>query len=102
VKFSLFPYFIVDRRLGPIEALKASGIATMGAKVDLFLFGLLLSLINIAGFLCLIVGLFATIPTSLVAYAYVFRQLSPEPSRLSGVSAQSDSKSPGSMYIKLD
>jgi uncharacterized membrane protein len=102
VKFSLFPYFIVDNRLGPIEALKASGIATTDAKFDLFLFGLLLSLINLAGFLCLVVGLFATIPTSLVAYAYVFRHLSPEPSRMPGATAPAVSKSAKSMYIKLD
>ena len=32
IQFSLYPYFIVEKRLGPIEALKASSRATMGAK----------------------------------------------------------------------
>jgi hypothetical protein len=75
VQFTLYPYFIVEKRLGPIEALKASSRATMGAKWDLFLFGLLLGLINIAGFIFFVVGLFATIPTSMVACAYVYRRL---------------------------
>ena len=66
----------IEKGLGPVEALKASSSTTMGAKWDLFLFGLLLGLINLAGFLCLVVGLFATIPTSMVAYAYVYRELS--------------------------
>lgn len=76
IKFSLFPYYIVDRQMGPVESLKASGIATSGAKWDLFLFGLLLGLINLAGMLVFFIGLFATIPTSMVAYAYVYRKLS--------------------------
>ncbi|MBI5740936.1 MAG: hypothetical protein HZA16_09455 [Nitrospirae bacterium] len=75
VKFSLFAYFIVDKGMGPVEALRASGQATDGAKQDLFLFGLLLGLINIAGLLFFIVGIFATLPTSMVAYAYVYRKL---------------------------
>jgi uncharacterized membrane protein len=76
IKFSLFSYFIVDKGLGPVQALKASAAATMGAKWDLFLFGLLLLLINIAGALCFLIGLFATVPTSMIAYAYVYRKLS--------------------------
>jgi len=75
IQFSLYPYYIVDKKLGPIEALKASSRATIGAKWDLLLFWLLIALINIAGFLVFLVGLFATIPTSMVAYAYVYRRL---------------------------
>ncbi len=78
IKFSLYPYFIVEKKLGPIEALKASSRATKNVKWDLFLFGLLLLLINLAGALVFLVGLFATIPTSMVAYAYVYRRLTEE------------------------
>jgi len=78
VKFSLYPYYIVDKKLGPIEALKASSSATMGVKWDLLLFCLLLGLINVAGFAVFVVGLFATIPTTMVAYAYVYRRLAGE------------------------
>ena len=75
IQFSLFPYFIVDREFGPVKALKASSSACKNVKFHLFLFGLLLGLINIAGFLVFVVGLFVTIPTSMVAYAYVYRTL---------------------------
>ncbi|MCK5506053.1 MAG: hypothetical protein KAJ10_12875 [Thermodesulfovibrionia bacterium] len=75
IKFSLFPYFIVDKGMGPIEAIKASGNATTDEKLHLFLFGLALGGINILGALVFFVGLFATIPTSMVAYAYVYRTL---------------------------
>jgi uncharacterized membrane protein len=75
IKYSLFPYFIVDEGLGPLEAIKASGRATQDAKWQLFLFGLLIGIINIAGVLALFVGIFITFPLSLVAYAYVYRKL---------------------------
>ena len=94
IKFSLYPYFIVDEGLGPIEAIKASGNATDGAKLHLWLFGLLMGLINIAGALALFVGLFATIPTSMVAYAYVYRTLA-------GKSAGGAAVPECSMYINL-
>ena len=75
IKFQFFSYFIVDKGLGPIEALKRSSTITKGAKWDLFLFGLLVWLINLLGALCLLVGLFATIPTTGVAMAFVYHKL---------------------------
>jgi uncharacterized membrane protein len=75
IKFFFCGYFVVDRGMGPIEALKQSAAITKGAKWDLFLFGLLTAAINIAGALCCLVGLFATVPTTFVAYAYVYRTL---------------------------
>lgn len=75
IKFQFFSYFIVDKRLGPIEALKRSAVITKDAKWDLFVFGLLLTGINLLGILCLLIGLFATIPTTMVAGAFVYRKL---------------------------
>lgn len=75
IKFLFFDYFIVDKRLGPIEALKRSSAITKGAKWDLFLFGLLLGLITLLGAICLLIGLFATIPTAMVGMAFVYRKL---------------------------
>jgi uncharacterized membrane protein len=75
VKFSLCYYFVIDKGLGPIQALKASSRATMGVKWQLFGFGLLCGLINLLGMLCLIVGVFATYPTVLIAHTLVYRQL---------------------------
>jgi hypothetical protein len=93
IKFSLCFYFVIDKGLGPINALRASGRTTTGAKGSLFIFGILCSLINILGLLCLGVGLFATIPTVMVAMALVYRQLSAQTPELgelgiNGCSAQ--------------
>lgn len=78
VKFSMFGYLIVDKEMGPIEALKRSAQITCGIKKELALFYLLSAIINIAGLLCLIVGLFVTIPTTLVALAFIYRKISQE------------------------
>jgi hypothetical protein len=75
IKFGLCFYFVIDKGLGPIEALKASSRTTMGVKWQLFGFGILCSLINLLGVLCLVVGVFATYPMVLVASALVYRQL---------------------------
>jgi uncharacterized membrane protein len=76
IKFRYYTYFMVDRKMGPIDALKASSRITRGNKWNLFFFGLLLGILNLFGALALLVGLFATIPISMLAEAYVFRKLS--------------------------
>ena len=76
IKLQFFNYFIVDKDMGPIEALQASWGITKGVKWELFLFMLLLGLLNIAGFLLFIVGLFISIPITILATAYVYRKLS--------------------------
>jgi len=76
VKYSLCFYFVVDKGLGPINALKASGRTTMGAKWRLLFFEGLCGLVNLLGFICLGLGLLATFPTVLVALAIVYRWLS--------------------------
>ena len=75
IKFQFLPYFIIDKGLGPIKALKNSSAITTGVKWKLFVFELLLLGINLVGALCLLISLFATIPTALVATAFVYRKL---------------------------
>ena len=75
IKFQFFGYFIVDKGDGPIEALKKSSAITTGAKWNLFLLYLLLLLINLLGAIFLLIGLFVTIPTTMVAIAFVYRKL---------------------------
>jgi hypothetical protein len=76
VRYSLCFYFVIDKGLGPINALKASSRTTMGAKWQLLVFEGLCGIVNLLGFICLGLGLFATFPTVLVALALVYRQLS--------------------------
>lgn len=75
IKYSFYGYFIVDQGQGPLEALKSSARITSGAKMDIFLLGLALLAVNALGALALLVGLFVTIPLSIVAFAYTFRRL---------------------------
>ncbi len=76
VQFCFYPLFIIDKNLGPIEALKASSKLTRGYKWQLFNFFLLLFLMNIAGFILTGIGLLVTVPVSLFAYIYLYRELS--------------------------
>jgi len=75
IKFFFYDYFIVDKNVGPIEALKRSSAITRGAKWDLFTFILLLGAINFLGALVFFVGLFVTVPITIIAEAFVYRKL---------------------------
>jgi hypothetical protein len=75
IRFSKFPYFIVDSNAGSFQALKGSWVLTKHATWDLFLFMGLLLFVNVLGALTFGVGLLATLPTTLVAHAFVYRKL---------------------------
>jgi len=75
IKFYFFGYLIVDKGLGPIEALKRSSAITDGSKWDLFLLGLLLFGINLIGAIPFLLGWFITIPITMVTMAFVYRRL---------------------------
>jgi len=76
IRFYFFDYFLVDKKMGPIESLKESWHATKGSTWNLFLLFLVLILINILGGLVFLIGLFVTIPVSMLALAFVYRKLS--------------------------
>lgn len=76
LKYQFAPTLIIDKKLDVTEAIRTSGEITKGHKGWLFGFGIVLGLINIAGALLLIVGLLVTIPITVMAYIYVYRQLS--------------------------
>ena len=73
--FAHFRYFVVEKGLGPIDALRASARTTNGVKWELFGLNLLCYFINVAGVLCLGVGALFTYPTTMIAKALVYRQL---------------------------
>jgi uncharacterized membrane protein len=56
-------------------ALKKSATMTKGHMGKLIGYMLVLGLINIIGFLCLIIGLLITIPVTKLAIAYLYQQL---------------------------
>ena len=78
VLFQFYAYPIVDEGEGAVAALRRSAAITRGDRRRLFLFFLLTVLINIGGALCLL-GLFLSVPVTLVSRAYVYRQLQARP-----------------------
>ena len=75
VRLQYVTYLIIDKNLGPIEAIKKSWNITRGHAWNLFFFGVILGLINILGLICLVVGLFITVPLGMVATTFVYRKL---------------------------
>jgi uncharacterized membrane protein len=76
IRFSQYGYIIIDKGIGPIQALKESWEITRGSEWNLMGFSFLSVLINLTGLICLIVGLFVSVPVTTVAAAYVYRKLS--------------------------
>ncbi|MBN4056467.1 MAG: hypothetical protein COA82_10405 [Alkaliphilus sp.] len=75
IRVWFFDYFIVDKGSGPIEALKRSWRITKKATWQMCLFFLITIGINLLGTLFILIGLFVTVPTTLLAFAYVYRKL---------------------------
>ena len=75
IRLSFNFYFIVDKGVGPIEALKSSFNITRDNTGNLFIFGIIATLLNFLGALPFCIGLFITVPIVMVAYAYIYRQL---------------------------
>ena len=75
IKYQYFGYLVVDKNLGPLEAIKRSGEITKGSVWQLFLFGLVAGGVALLGALCLLVGLFVAIPVVLMAGTFIYRKL---------------------------
>jgi uncharacterized membrane protein len=74
--FLFSTFLVIDRELGPIEAMKESNRITYSHKWRLLGFTLVLLLINLLGAIALLVGLLVTIPVSSLAFTHVYRALS--------------------------
>jgi uncharacterized membrane protein len=74
--FMFTTFIVIDRGLGPIEAMKESHRITNGHKWSLLGFTLMLVLINLLGVIALVVGLLVSIPVSSLAVAHAYRVLS--------------------------
>jgi membrane-anchored glycerophosphoryl diester phosphodiesterase (GDPDase) len=78
IRLGFFDYLIVDKNSKIIESLKKSWEITKGNVWNLFLLYILLGLINLLGVFALIIGLFWSIPTTMIAETFVYRKLSSE------------------------
>lgn len=75
IAFIFYPYFVIEKGAGPIQALKMSAALTKGSRLDLFFLGILLLALNIAGTMVFFVGLFITIPLTLFVLIHTYREL---------------------------
>lgn len=78
LEYGQFTTIIVDKKMGPMAALKYSKKITKGSLIEIGILGLKLLGLNILGALILGVGLLATIPVSMFAGYVVYRKLSNE------------------------
>jgi uncharacterized membrane protein len=65
-------YYMVDKNLGIRDSIKASWRGTKGSRWKLFLLIIVLFFINILGLLALGVGIFVTIPLSVLMMSHVY------------------------------
>jgi uncharacterized membrane protein len=75
IRFQFFQYLIIEGNLGPIQALEASWNITKGETMNLIIFWILVLLVNVLGALALGIGLFVTLPLTMIATAYVYKKL---------------------------
>ncbi|MDQ3008180.1 MAG: DUF975 family protein [bacterium] len=75
IKYMFVPYLIVDRNMGPREALKASAKMTDGMKGRLFRYGLGFMALGLLGVIALLIGLLVAIPVIGLASAILYTTL---------------------------
>ncbi len=73
--FSLSYFFIIDKNMGPWEAMKASFDISKGYRWRILSINALCTLINILGLLCLGVGILVTAPLTTLASAAFYERL---------------------------
>ncbi len=77
IRLWFLAFVIVDTKAGPIEAIQQSWDISRGRTMELLGFFLLLIVLNVAGIICLGIGLLVTLPISGLALAHLYRNLKP-------------------------
>lgn len=75
IRYGFQYILIIDRGMGPIEALKESAKLTRGIRWHLLLFAVALGLVNVLGVLALGVGLLVSVPVTNLAIVHVYKKL---------------------------
>lgn len=73
--YGFFPFFILDKGVGPLDALKESARATKGIRGLVFLLFLACFGLDLLGLLFFGVGLLLTIPVTLLALTVAYRRI---------------------------
>ncbi|MEM1348601.1 MAG: hypothetical protein AAGI01_08610, partial [Myxococcota bacterium] len=69
------PFIVIDKNVTLVDALRASWQLTDGFKLQMFLFGILYVLLNIAGTFMFCVGVFVTNAVAFGAFAILYTRL---------------------------
>lgn len=72
-------YLVVDRKMGPVEAVKESAKITKGHRWKLLGLVIVLGLLNFLGAIALMIGLLVTVPVSMIAIVHAYRTLARKP-----------------------
>jgi hypothetical protein len=75
LKYMFASYLVIDKGLGPIDAMKASADLTKGVKWDIIGFMGASMILMYAGILALFVGLLISVPVATLAYAVFYDAL---------------------------
>lgn len=75
IKYGFYQYLIIDKNMGPIEAIKESGKMTYGFKWKIFFLQLSILGICLVGLLFFGIGVLVAYPVSLLMMVYVYRKL---------------------------
>lgn len=73
--YALYPFFIIDKGAGPIQALKMSSQTTYGAKWDVFCFIFISFILALIGLLAFVVGMLFVFPIIIIGWAFIYRRL---------------------------
>jgi len=76
VRFSFASIIVVDTKMGPVASMKESWAITKGQFWKILWFWIVIGLFNLLGLMLFGVGLIATVPISVLASIYVYRELS--------------------------
>lgn len=74
LRFAFFPYFIVEKNMGPIDALKKSYEVTQHHMWDIFAFWVAMKIVVSLGFVSWM-GVLISWPLSTLAYAFFYHKL---------------------------
>lgn len=76
VRFKFFPFVVLEHENSSLlDLIKMTYKITENNFWSVFLFLVIMTLLNIAGFLLFVIGLLVTIPMSLFAFAHVYNRL---------------------------
>lgn len=75
VKLQFAGKLLVDKKMGPIEAMQNSWNLTKGMNFSLLIFLGMMIGINLIGLMSFFVGVLVTLPITILAHTYVYREL---------------------------